>query len=147
MNEEQIKILSNKRKYEFEPQGSVLVKEIRDYEWRKDVYKKVKGYSGKVLTVLGISEFREFIVLVNNPGQDPIVFNLREDEVVVYVPIKNMEGLFIPINMPKEAESYYFGCATMNGNHNAEIINLIVMYTTDKITYEIFYNTVTKKYL
>lgn len=147
ISEETIKILSNKKSYEFEPQGSLIVGDIKFQKWREDFWDRIKELKGKVLIVLGITEFHEFIVLIQQIGRDPLVFNIKEDETELFLPIKNMEGMLIPINMPKQSETYYFGCATMNGNHNSEIIDLIDLYSKGKLTHDLFYNKVTKKYI
>lgn len=142
-----VKILSKQRSYEFEPQGSAMVGTIKPQEHRKDIWDRIKDLKGKVLNVLGITEYADVIVVLNEKGRDPLVFDLKEEEVHLFVPVKNMEGLFIPINMKKEAELYYVGCASTNGTHNSEIIDLIIRYEQNNISYDMFYNSVTKKYI
>jgi hypothetical protein len=157
MSQEMIKNLSsNKKIYEFEPQGCVLVRKELQKERivNNKVYslieKQVEHYmpyiQGKMLTVLGVNEAGDYMVLVNVKLLPPLVTNIKQEEIVCYFPIKNQESFLVPINMSHEEESIYIIQAMKNQSHNSEIIELCSKCWINKEKIEKTYELLTKKY-
>lgn len=147
-------ILGNK----YEPQGTVLIKRKMKYtevilfdQIRNPETKKIekirsgneKIFEGKIFTVVGVTPTKDFLILWNNNGTpDHATINKRDIEY--YSPIKNEDGLLIPINLTSIQEKSYIKKARKNKLHNKEISQLLASQKYDDINK--LWNVLIKKY-
>lgn len=127
----------------FEPQGTVLIKPQMKHSKLIIEANMVNLWVNRVFTVVGVTPMYDFIVLFDNGGQ-PDYATISKLDVRQYAPIKNEEGILVPINMPELQELSYIRNAKANPHHNKEVADLLA---SEKYEDMELYKALTKKYV
>lgn len=131
-NEEIMKRLSNGEQLTvqdiigdgYEPQGTVLLYPKMEYTKLILEAKKEHLWEGKIFTCVGVTPTGDYLALFNNGGvMDYATIDKRD--VKQYAPIKNVDGLLVPINLDDIEEKIYIKNAKENNHHNKEIAELL----------------------
>lgn len=127
----------------FEPQGTVLISPEMKHTKLIVEAGLQRFWVNRIFTVVGVTPHHDFIVLFDNGGT-PDYATIDKRDVRQYAPIKNEDGLLIPINMHQLQEMSYIRNAKLNPHHNQEVSNLLASF---KYEGDELYKALTQKYI